>query len=589
MKTNASVTPIDIVKKDAPPISETNKIISMLSEQNSDKNKKETELEPETTSQNSQEQKQIQTPVIKPEEVKNDENKNEENKISEEIPKIETQEKKEEKKNEIKINEDIKKEENQKNENENISQPKIEETPQPQQQQKTEEIKPQSPQQKIEETPLPQQQPKIEETPQPQPQIKIDETPQSPQPKAEETPQQQPQVQNNSEIEKNQINDNKDIPVENKTEEIKPIEATPSSTGIDSQMFVEEEQIQRKRMPQIKNNLSGIPDRDYIIKKIKEKKDDLFGLDYSAFDFSTVDEDRNSGYRALSLQIFGNEDNHNEIRKAIYTCCLNNKNKIAKYNFQKHRTILTGEEYLRIIKTNDELLGDFEVKTFSFLFNAEIFIFELKEDKRLYLISEHPKLDDIDKSKLVLTLCIMGGQWQVIYEKGRLKNYFCEKDDLVKTLEKNIKRQDHFELKFDYCRDNRKMKYVHLENFLQSKFIQPGGVYPDFINEITDERKKSYKKREFRELSKKYFLDDKTGRLKIIFNVSNRSKNKNYKEFFIPYLLEKFNIIREVHDELTHDERNTKTLDALVKEHDFWWYGVYQDIKNYGGHCPLCN
>jgi len=400
----------------------------------------------------------------------------------------------------------------------------------------------------------------------------------------------------NKTIEQTKENEKENEILKLKTDVIKPITEDPSSNiTMDSQqpmpMAIEDNKIfSNKRAPQIKNNLSGIPDRDYLIKKLSEQKEDTTGLDYTLFEFSTVDEDRNSGYRSLSLQIFGSEDNHNEIRKAIYTCVLNNKNKVMKYNFQKHRTILSGEEYLKIIKTNDELIGDFEVKTFSFLFNAEILIFELKDDKKLYLISEHPKLDEIDKSKMILNLCLIRGcQWQVLYEKGRTKNFFCDKDDLVKTIEKNIKRQDYFELKFDYCRDNRKMKYFHLENFLASKFIQPGGVYPDFINEITDERKKSYKKREFRELSKKYFLDDKTGRLKIIFNVSNRAKNKNYKEFFIPYLIEKFNIIREVHDELTHDERNQKTLDALVKEHDFWWYGIYQDIKNYASHCPLCN
>ena len=363
-----------------------------------------------------------------------------------------------------------------------------------------------------------------------------------------------------------------------------------STTGLESQMTLEEENVQKKPkpLPQIKNNLSGIPDKDYIIKKIKEKKDDLFGLDYNAFQLSTVEEDRNSGYRALSLQIFGNEKNHNEIRKAIFTCCLNNRDKLSKYKFQKHRTVLNGEDYLRIIKTNEELLGDFELKAFSFLFNAEVFVFELKDDKRLYLISEH-KLDEIDKSKIVLNICIIGeSHWQVLYEKGRVKNVFCDKNSLVKTIEHNIKRQKHFELQFDYAKDNRKMKYIDLVNFLASNFIQTGGVFPNFINDITDERKKSYKKREFLSLAKKYFLDDKTGRLKIVFNVSRRVKNKNYKEFYIPYLLEKFNIIREVHDELTHDERNQKTLDGLVKSHDFWWFGIYQDIKLYGGHCPIC-
>ena len=533
----------------------------MLSENNSLSNKKDTsELEPETTSQNSQDQKLNLLKEQIPEEIKKEEQNLEQPSDTPPIingqPNDEEQKIEEAPKEEPKIEVQTKIEEQPK-----IEEPKIEE-------------------QKLEENKQEIQIPKIDEN------LNKEEPPKENDNKL---------LEENKNININNVEQpKKEENLELKTDVVKPMIEDPSTNmTLESQqpMAVEEDKFfQNKKNPQYKNNLSGIPDRDYIIKKITENKDDTVGLDCSLFEFSTVDDDRNSGYRALSLQIFGNEDNHNEIRKAIYTCVLNNKNKIMKYNFQKHRTILSGEDYIKIIKTHDELIGDFEVKTFSFLFNAEILVFELKADNKLYLISEHPKLDEIDKNKLILNLCLIRGyQWQVLYEKGRTKNFFCDKDDLVKTIEKNIKRQDYFELKFDYCRDNRKMKYFHLENFLASKFIQPGGVYPDFINEITDERKKSYKKREFRELSKKYFLDDKTGRLKIIFNVSNRAKNKNYKEFYIPYLIEKFNIIREVHDELTHDERNQKTLDALVKEHDFWWYGIYQDIKNYAPHCPLCN
>jgi hypothetical protein len=52
------------------------------------------------------------------------------------------------------------------------------------------------------------------------------------------------------------------------------------------------------------------------------------------------------------------------------------------------------------------------------------------------------------------------------------------------------------------------------------------------------------KKKEFRDLSKKYFIDDKTGRLKMLYNIYNKQNYKEFKELFISYTIEKINIVK---------------------------------------------
>ena len=339
-----------------------------------------------------------------------------------------------------------------------------------------------------------------------------------------------------------------------------------------------------------KNNFAGISEKGYFIEKQNIEGDNVCSFDKKDFYMSNVKYDANSGYRALSLQIFGNEENHREIRKAIYTCLLNNKQSISRYYFERDGKIISGDNYLKYVKVENEPIGDLEISALSFLFNAEMYLFELRDDGKIYLLNEVDKIEDKDEDKIFLNLCLVkGSHFQVIYEGNRQKNFFCNKEELVGTIERNIKKQESLKMKFEYTKDKRKARYTDIANYLASKVVKNEVNYPDFIYNIEDEHRKRNTKKLFRDLAKKYFIDEKTGRLKLSFNISNKAGNKDLKEFFVVYQFEKINIIKKIHESIAHRGENGKGLDEAVKECDFWWYGIYQDIKKYANYCPICH
>ena len=131
-----------------------------------------------------------------------------------------------------------------------------------------------------------------------------------------------------------------------------------------------------------------------------------------------------------------------------------------------------------------------------------------------------------------------------MYEKNREKNTFCNETELIQAFERNIIKQNSLDLKFEYIKDKRKTKYKDIEIFVANKSDNKDFSYPDFINNIPDEDKKRSKKKEFRDFSKKYFIDDKTGRLKMLYNIYNKQNYKEFKELFISYTIEKINIVK---------------------------------------------
>ena len=57
-------------------------------------------------------------------------------------------------------------------------------------------------------------------------------------------------------------------------------------------------------------------------------------------------------------------------------------------------------------------------------------------------------------------------------------------------------------------------------------------------------------------------------------------------EYFIPYQIEKFNLIKKLHENTIH--KGTQTLYESIKQSNFWWIGIYQDVKNYIKNCSIC-
>ena len=81
------------------------------------------------------------------------------------------------------------------------------------------------------------------------------------------------------------------------------------------------------------------------------------------------------------------------------------------------------------------------------------------------------------------------------------------------------------------------------------------------------------------------FYDKKTHRLKIKF-LDCRVETKQYKEYFIAYQFEKINLLKSLHYQSMH--KGEKSLYELIKQQDYWWCGIYEDVKNYIKNCEIC-
>ena len=161
---------------------------------------------------------------------------------------------------------------------------------------------------------------------------------------------------------------------------------------------------------------------------------------------------------------FREEEKYKEIGDYIYKFLSNNKDN-KKYNFERYGKLINAVKYLDIIKTDNEPIGDLELSTFSLLFNVDIYLFELKDDKNIYIISECDKIEnkEINKNKLFINLCfVKGNRLKVIYEKNRNKNLICNIEDINKLIEQKMEKKDSLELKFEYPKDK---KYRDLEIF----------------------------------------------------------------------------------------------------------------------------
>ena len=102
--------------------------------------------------------------------------------------------------------------------------------------------------------------------------------------------------------------------------------------------------------------------------------------------------------------------------------------------------------------------------------------------------------------------------------------------------------------------------------------------FPERISKIKNKEKRSTKKNNFRRACNDYCFDLKINRLSKNINFS-KDKNKPKKNYIIPYEFEKINIIKNLHEQSMH--KGINILYNLVKESNFWWHSIYNDVNNY--------
>jgi hypothetical protein len=313
------------------------------------------------------------------------------------------------------------------------------------------------------------------------------------------------------------------------------------------------------------------------------------------FSFQRVISDGNCGYRALALQLFGNEEFHSDVRNQIYTYLALNKGIIPEQNFEINDIILTNEQYIQYVKNNGFFMGDLELAVINIIYNATLIIFQLRENEEdINLLNIKGNL--FDPNTILLTLCIVNDDhFCAIYEKGRPEQNVVNKIYGSNTLRfidnrimMNVSRNDNAKIEIEYINDNKIFKYRDIVNYLNSRVTNKpsDGVYPLIVSNIQDRIQRRNKKREFRKALKNYFIDPTTKRLKLKF-VDSTTLPKVTNDYFIAYQIEKVRYVKKVHDLQMH--KGIKSLyELVVKKNHYWWVGIYQDIKAYGTYCDIC-
>ena len=402
----------------------------------------------------------------------------------------------------------------------------------------------------------------------------------------------------------NYINDNKIINTKNskssnniKLEDVD--EYLKIIYGKEDNCVIKPDEFEKKKLNNLysdeKKNISdendfrtGIADIEYFKDIINKNQGSKIYLE-NQFIFRDVVGDGNCGYRAIAIQLFENESYHNIIRQHVYEYLKINKDQFIDFIFDTDNKLLNNEEYIEKIKNDKFWMGDLEMSVLPQIYDATILVFELTPNGYVKLIYSYG--DIYNNSKIFLTLCFVNGNhFNVLYEKKNIlsennMNKNIDKKKLERDVKSNIIKKDKIEIKRIYANDNEKSKFEDIYAYLQAKSFNNEGVYPEYIYRIEGYDTRKNKKKEFKRVCSKYFIDPKTKRLKIIqkYNTKNGLIKK---EQFVAFKIEKNNIIKNLHDESMH--KGNQILYNLIRNSEYWWNGIYEDVRNYIKNCSVC-
>ena len=108
------------------------------------------------------------------------------------------------------------------------------------------------------------------------------------------------------------------------------------------------------------NNMKkGLPNKAYFIEKYQNNVGYIYNI--NDFNLQDVKADGNCGYRCISLQIYGEEENYYIIREYIYKCLHINKNNYKNIPLELDGKIINSEDYIEKVKKNKFWIGDLEI------------------------------------------------------------------------------------------------------------------------------------------------------------------------------------------------------------------------------------
>ena len=232
------------------------------------------------------------------------------------------------------------------------------------------------------------------------------------------------------------------------------------------------------------NNLYRMPDHLEFGNIINNYQGSL-EFDANYFFIKDVIDDDNCWYRALSLQLYSTEENHPLVRKDIYEYLNLNNMQFIHLNFEVNGHFINAKDYIKLIKENKFWMGDLELSVIATLYYAIFYVFELREENRLILLSKYGDINDTNK--IFLNICFVNNNnYNAIYEKNRLtgevnKSQSIKIKNLNDIIHKNKIKKEDLQLNFIYANDNRVIKYNDVINYLTKKNYKGKSKYPDYI------------------------------------------------------------------------------------------------------------
>lgn len=115
-----------------------------------------------------------------------------------------------------------------------------------------------------------------------------------------------------------------------------------------------------------------------------------------------VEKDGNCGYRAISLQIYNDENNYNIIRTHVYTFLNTNLDFYKDKYTTLYNEAIKAVDYIPYVKGDGFWMGDLELSVINLIYDINLLIFEININTRLLnLLNIYSDFND--KSKNILT------------------------------------------------------------------------------------------------------------------------------------------------------------------------------------------
>ena len=147
----------------------------------------------------------------------------------------------------------------------------------------------------------------------------------------------------------------------------------------------------------IKQTYTGLPDKNFFCQLSGEQLNNL-----KDYEIKEVAKDANCGYRALSLQIYNDENNYNIIRTHAYTVLNTN----LDFYKDKHNEAIKEEDYIPYIKNDGFWMEVLEFSIINIIYDINLFIFEKNINiDTINLLKIYVNI--ADKSKNILNICFV--------------------------------------------------------------------------------------------------------------------------------------------------------------------------------------